>query len=67
MELTKGVTAEFKEGKAIIVADVGALLLPLLDQTKAKIESGEMDLIKGTDLEKAPVLAAIELIKGYLK
>jgi len=42
------------------------LLGPALDGVKAKIESGEIDLIKGTDLDKEGLLKAIEFIKAEI-
>lgn len=67
-----GVFVEYKEGKAVVSAYEGAIVLeikaalvinPALDKLSAKVESGEIDLIKGTDLDKAALLKAIELVK----
>lgn len=42
---------------------VGVYVMPWLDGTKAKLESGEIDLIPGTDLDKHVLLTAIEFLK----
>lgn len=61
MDLGNGVTAEYTagkvvisalEGKVVLSADLSAVLKPALEGLKAKIDSGEIDIIKGTDLDK---------------
>lgn len=74
MEIGKsGVTVDYKEGALVITALEGnaelkikaaAALNPVLDKFAAQVESGEIDPIKGTDLDKAALLKAIELIKA---
>lgn len=74
MEIGKsGVSVDYKEGKAIVSAFEGAVELtvkaalivnPALDGFAAKVESGEVDLIKGTDLDKTALLQAIAFIKS---
>lgn len=68
-----GVSVDYKEGKAIVSAFEGAVELtvkaaliinPALDNLSAKIESGEIDLIKGTDLDKTALLQAIAYVKS---
>jgi hypothetical protein len=44
-----------------------AFLLPKLLEFKAKIDSGEIDLIKGTSLDKMALDAAIDFIIGQFK
>ena len=52
MIITKGVELKLEAGKLALTADVGALALPVLQDLKAKVDSGEIDPIKGTDLDK---------------
>lgn len=66
MEIVKGVVVEYKEGKVVLSAEVGALLLPELDKVKAKVESGELDLVPHTDLDKVVMVKAIEALKAML-
>jgi hypothetical protein len=66
MQLREGVNADYKEGKIIIEVEVAKQLNPLLDKIKADVESGEIDPIKGTDLDKMGLLAAIETVKAYV-
>lgn len=66
MEITKGVSFEFKGGKAVLTADVGSLVIPAIDSFKAKVEAGEIDIVKGTDLDNVVVLKVVELIKTEL-
>lgn len=70
-----GVSVDYKDGKAIVSAFDGsveltvkaaALVNPLLDKVIAKVESGEIDLIKGTDLEKGPVLQVLAALKAEI-
>lgn len=51
---------EYKDGKVII--DVGAMVKPAIMAFKAKVESGEVDIVKGTDLDKGVLLKAIDLM-----
>jgi hypothetical protein len=64
MEVVKGVELEYKEGKLVLSAGIAALLNPVLEDYKAKIESGEIDLIKGTDLDKMVVLQVIAALQA---
>jgi len=66
---------DFKDGKASIsaleggielVVKVSALVNPALDAFSAKVESGEIDLIKNTDLDKTVLLQAVAFIKAEL-
>ncbi len=58
MEVMKNV--EYKEGKIII--DIGGSVERKIQAFRAKVESGEVDYVKGTDLDKSALLKAIDLI-----
>lgn len=71
IEVAKGVFADFKEGKVEVSAadggvkltiDAGILLKPKLADVRAKIESGEIDLIPGTDLDKHALLMVTDAL-----
>jgi hypothetical protein len=64
MEISKGVTLDYKDGKVVVEAQVAQFANPVLDDLKAKVESGEIDPIKGTDLDKSVILGAIEFLKS---
>lgn len=66
MKLAEGITLDYVDGKVKLEAEVRALVLPALESVKAKIESGEIDPIKGTDLDKTALLKAIEILKGVV-
>jgi hypothetical protein len=66
MELGKGFSVEYSEGKVVLSAKVAELLNPILDSFKQKIESGEIDPIKGTDLDKAVLTRAIDFLKAEI-
>lgn len=66
MKLVEGVELKLEAGKLMLVAELAALILPKLAEIKAKVEAGEIDLIKGIDLDKVAVLKAIELIEAEL-
>lgn len=63
MEITKGVTLEYKDGKIVASLEVAKALVPALEVIEAKVESGEIDPVKGTDLDKAAMLKAIAFLK----
>lgn len=54
---------DYKDGKLVVSVKIASVVVPALDGIKAKVESGEIDLIPNTDLEKGPLLAAIEFLK----
>lgn len=62
MELAKGVVGEFKEGKIVISVEVASMVAPILADLKAKIESGAIDPVKGTDMDKEALLKAIDFL-----
>lgn len=66
MELSKGVTVNYKEGKIVAEVEVASLILPKLEELKAKIESGEIDPIKGTSLDAVAMIGAIDFIKAEI-
>lgn len=50
--------ASFDKQKALDAAKV-EILKPLLSDIMLKVQSGEIDLVKGTDMDKAAVLAVL--------
>lgn len=66
MEISKGVTVEYVEGAVVLKAQIKALVLEELAKVKAKFESGEIDLIKGTDMDKQAALMVIGAIEAAL-
>lgn len=60
-----GKYAEYKEGKIII--DVGAMAEPVLIGIKEKIESGAIDPVKNTDLDKVAMMKMIDAIIAAVK
>lgn len=65
-EITKGVTFELSGGVAAVKADLNVLAIPVLEAIQAKIESGEIDPIKGTDLDAIVMNKVIEQLKKVL-
>ncbi len=66
MEVAKGVTLEYTEGAVVLKAEVKQLVVAELAKVKAKFEAGEIDLIKGTDLDKVAALGIISAIEAAL-
>lgn len=75
MEVYKGISVDYKDGSLILAGLEGAvsfqvkaglLLVPAIDGIIAKVESGEIDLVKGTDIEKGPVLEVLKGLKAAL-
>ena len=66
MEVMKNVEVNLKDGKIVLEVAVAAMLVPAIEGVKAKIEAGEIDLIKGTDLDKEVMLKAIDFLKAEL-
>jgi hypothetical protein len=46
--------------------DLGAFIIPALDKLKEDVESGKIDPVKGTDLDKIAIEQVIELLKKQL-
>lgn len=65
-EITKGVTVELENGVASIKADLKVLALPVIEDVQAKVKSGEIDLVKGTDLDAKVADKVLEQIKKVL-
>lgn len=66
MELTKGVTLDYTGGQIVLKADVAPVVNKVIDDLKAKIESGEVDPIKGTDFDKDLILQALSLLADFV-
>lgn len=66
MEVMKNVQVNLQGGKVVLEVNVAAMALPAVEGIEAKIQSGEIDIIKGTDLDKEVLLKAIEFIKAEL-
>jgi hypothetical protein len=66
MELLQNVNADLKDGKIVLEINVGAMLLPRIEKLEAQVQSGEVDLIKGTDLDKMALLQVIAILKTEL-
>lgn len=63
MKVTQGVEVEYKEGKIVASVEVAKIVVPALESIEAKVESGEIDPVKGTDLDRAALLKAIAFLK----
>ncbi|MFM6929955.1 MAG: hypothetical protein ACKOX6_15905 [Bdellovibrio sp.] len=58
---------EIAEGQFVEVkAPVGAVLNPILDQLKVKIQSKEIDLIPGTDMDGTLAIGGIDALKALV-
>ena len=77
MDLGHGISVDYQEGELVMKAQgngfeivakgqVAGLALPVLDQIRAKVESGEIDPIKGTEFDKAMILQVIDTLKASL-
>ena len=65
-EISKGVVAKLENGVVSVEADLKVLALPVIEEIQKKIESGEIDLIKGTDLDAMVANKVIEQLKKVL-
>lgn len=65
-QLMEGVMVKLEGGKLSLEADFGLMLVPKLDALVAKFESGEIDIVKGTDLDKSAALILLANIKAEL-
>lgn len=61
MEISKGVEVKFEAGVLILSADVKILVL---DGIEAQIQSGAIDIVSGTDMDKELLLKAIAALKA---
>jgi len=77
MDLGHGISVDYQEGELVMKAQgngfeivakgqVAGLAMPVLDQIRAKVESGEIDPIKGTEFDKAMILQVIDTLKASL-
>lgn len=66
MEVSKGLDLEFKDGKIVLSYDLKQVAVPVLDGLAAKVQSGEIDPVKGTDLDKDAMLKAIAFLKSEI-
>ncbi len=65
-EISKGVIAKLENGVVSVEADLKVLALPVIEDIQKKIESGEIDLIKGTDLDATVANKVLEQLKKVL-
>lgn len=78
MEVFKGVSLDYVEKNVLVEVElgsdqkaklflpVGPLLIPVIEKFKAQIEAGQIDPIKGTDLDKQVMLTAVNALKDFL-
>lgn len=66
MEVSKGVNLDYKDGKIVLTAEVAAMANPVLNALQAKVESGEIDPIKNTDLDKSVILQVLGFLKSEI-
>ena len=64
--IAQGVELKYEGGKLILTAEVAQLILPKIEELKAKINDGSIDPIKGTDADKMMLLLLLEFIKGQI-
>lgn len=55
---------DYAEGCVVVKVKVAAAAVPFLDGMIAKVESGDIDPIKGTDLDKAAMLQLLNALKA---
>lgn len=65
-EITKGVIAKLENGVVSVEADLKVIAVPVIEDIQKKIESGEIDLIKGTDLDATVANKVLEQLKKVL-
>lgn len=66
MELGQYADASYEAGDVVVKVHVSALLKPALQAIKDKVDSGAIDPIKGTDLDKVVLDKAIEALLAVL-
>jgi hypothetical protein len=66
MEVTKNVFLNLEEGNIVLKVDIKTMIIPVLNNLKADLEAGKIDPVKGTELDKMAIEAAIEMIEKYL-
>ncbi len=65
-EISKGVIAKLENGVVSVEADLKVLALPVIEDIQKKIQSGEIDLVKGTDLDATVADKVLEQLKKVL-
>jgi len=66
MELAKGLSLDYENGDVVMKYKLSAIVLPWLESMQSKIEAGQIDLIKGTELDKMAMIQAITMMKAEL-
>lgn len=66
MELGQIGDVNYAEGDIVVKLHVAKFAKPALEAIKAKVESGEIDPVKGTDLDKAAILKVLDLVLAVL-
>ena len=64
--LAKGLVAKLEEGKIKVEYELAEAIVPAIDAVIAKIEKGEIDPIKGTDMDKELMMKVLAQIKAVL-
>ena len=65
MELMKNVELKYENGKAIVEIEVKTVVIAEIEKIEAKVQSGEIDLLPGTELDKVlvgKILAAVKAL-----
>lgn len=65
MELMKNVELKYENGKAIVEIEVKTVVIAEIEKIEAKVQSGEIDLLPGTELDKVlvgQILAAVKAL-----
>lgn len=57
------VTVELDKGDLVVRVKSSQYISKFLDKTQADIESGALDPIKGTDIDKVALLGAIQYLR----
>lgn len=66
VKIAEGAHLSLDKGKVAITVDVGMIVNPKLEEIKVKIQSGEIDLIKGTDLDKMLLMQVVDALQKEL-
>ena len=63
MKMFENVELDFKAGKVLVTVDLKSLIVPALPSLKNDVESGKIDPIKGTDLDKDAIVHVLDIIE----
>lgn len=63
MKMFENIELDFKAGKVVVSIDLKSLIVPALQSLKNDIESGKVDPIKGTDLDKEALVHVLDIIE----